>query len=298
MVISFVKGLWTAIRNPKLVLLLWSWNLLLGLAAVMPARAWFGGALDTATEAGALLTRFNFGTFSDLSKYNDVAPMTLLVASLLGVGIVALAGNAFMNGGILEVIGSPADTRPFMHRFFRGGGHFFWRFVRLNVAAFVAGAVVAGVVLAGTGAVVDRLPDSEWEPAGLLRGAVPLALAGLCGMFFVIALDYARIRTSRDDGRSMVRTYAAALGFVGRRLLGTYGITFLYLVAVCGLLLAYVAHEAVWTTATWRAIWLLIGVQQAILIARTGLRVAQVGAEWHYFAAAQADTSESQGRGA
>ena len=70
-----------------------------------------------------------------------------------------------MNGGILEVLGSKEDARVFMHRFFRGGGHFFWRFLRLSVMAFVGGAIVAGVVAA--------VP----EPVGL--GAIALAAVAL-----------------------------------------------------------------------------------------------------------------------
>jgi hypothetical protein len=285
MITSLFKGLWTALKNPKLVLLLWTWNLLLALAAFMPARAWLSGVLNTATETESLLTRFSFGAFADALKYNNVNPLSLVIASLVGLGFVALAGNAFMNGGLVESIGSPSDNRPFMHRFFRGGGHFFWRFFRLALVAGVTGAITVGIVATAVGAITSPLGDSEWEPAGLFWGLVTLAITGLVALLFVLALDYARIRAVRDGSRGMLRVFVQSLAFVLRHTIATYGIALVYLVLVGIVLLAYVAHEASWTTATWAAILVLIGVQQVLMLARSGLRVMQVGAEWAYFAA-------------
>jgi hypothetical protein len=283
MITSIVKGIWTTLKNPKLVLLLWAWNLLLGIAAVMPARAWFGTALDARVETESLLTRFNLGTFVDLSKYHEIAPFTFLIASMMGVGFVALVGNAFMNGGILEVLGNENDSRSFMHRLYRGGGHFFWRFVRLGIVALISGAVVAGIVAAFLGKITTPLSDSEWEPAGLFWGLGTLAVAGLVALWFVLALDYARIRVARDGSRGMLRVYFGAMGFVARHVVATYGIAILALAGAGALLLAYVAHETVRSASTWPAILALAGAQQIIILARTWLRVMQVGAERQYF---------------
>ena len=286
MLTSLIKGFWTALKTPKLVLLLWLWTLLLGLAATMPAPAWFTAALDRSPEASGLLTRFSLGTFADLSKYQAIKPLELLVAGIAGIAIVALAGSAFVGGGMIAVIGSPADSRTFMHRFFRGGGHFFWRFVRLAVTALVLGGVAVAVTAAAAGAAVEPLTDSEWEPAGMFWGLVAAGLAGLVGLWFVLALDYARIRTARDGSRGMVRVYLGSLGFVARRVAGTYLIALTCLAVTGALLVAYVAHEAAWTMSSWAAIVVLVATQQVIVMGRAGVRVTQVAAEWHYFAAA------------
>jgi hypothetical protein len=282
MVTSIVKGIWTAIRNPKLVLLMWFWSLLLAFAAALPARLFFRTALDFSTETTGLLTRFNFGTFADLSKYTAGMPFRLLMSAMVGAGLIALIGNAFVNGGILEIVGSSAETGTVMHRFFKGGGRFFWRFTRLGILGWVLGGVAATVVAAGLGALTTPLADSEWEPAGMLVSLCVALVAALVGLLFVLALDYARIRVARDDGRRMLGAYVSAMGFVVRRLAGAYGIAVVYVVIVVALLLAYVAHEAGWTTSTWSAIWVLIAVQQVIMMARAGARVMEVSAEWHY----------------
>lgn len=283
MLTSIVTGLSTAFRNPALVLVLWMWNLLLGLAAAMPARAWFGAALDGATETERLLTRFNIGTFADLSKYQETGPFGLLVSTALGLGLLALVGNAFVNGGMAEVVSAPADTRPFMHRFFRGGGHFFWRFTRLNLVGFAAAAVAAGLTAAALDAATAPLTDSEWEPAGLVWSLVTLTGTALVGLWFVLALDFARLRTARDGGRRMLAAFVASLRFVARHVVPTYGIALVCLVGTAVVLLAYVGHEATWTASSWAAIAVLLVVQQVLMIARHALRVVQVGAEWAYF---------------
>lgn len=283
MITSISRGLWAAIRTPKLVLLVWAWNLLLGLAATMPARTWFGNTLDFATETDRLLTRFDIGALNDIGKVNQTTPASLAMAALIGVGLVALLGNAFVNGGIVEVIASRSDDRSFMHRFFRGGGHFFWRFTRLGLLAFVLGAVVVAIVSAGVGAVTAPLGESEWEPAGLVWGLAGVAVSGLVALLFVLALDYARIQTARDDSRGMVKAYVRGLGFVLGHLASTYVIGLLAVAVTMVVLLAYVGHEASWSASTWGTIGLLLAVQQVLMLVRTGTRVAQVGAEWDFF---------------
>jgi hypothetical protein len=225
------------------------------------------------------------GSFGDIAKYHELTPFALLVGSLVGFGLIALVASAFTNGGLLEVIGSGGDGRTFMHRFFRGGGRFPWRFVRLALLAYIPGAIVAGIVAAGLGAITTPLSDSEWEPAGLFWTCVNFAVVGLVGLWFLLALGYARIRIAHDGGHGMFRVYLYTLGFVAKRLFATYTIGLLGVVAVVVLLLAYVAHESVWTASNWGAIWVLIITQQVVMLLRSGVRVAQVSAEWHYFGA-------------
>jgi hypothetical protein len=283
MITSIARGLWTAIRTPKLIVLLWVWNLLLGLAATLPARTWFGNSLDFATESDRLLTRFNIGALNDISKASQTAPAALAMAGIIGAGLLALVGSAFVNGGIVEVIATRSDDRTFMHRFFRGGGHFFWRFTRLGLLAFFIGAAVVAMTSAGVGAVTSTLAESEWEPAGMVWGLAGLAVTGLVALVFVLALDYARIRTARDGSRGMVKAYFRGLRFVLGHLVATYVMALLAVAATVAVFVAYIGHEASWTMSTWPAIVVLIGVQQFLMLVRTGVRVAQVGAEWEYF---------------
>jgi len=208
----------------------------------------------------------------------------------VAAGMVALVASAFVMGGILEVLGGggggdDSDRRTFMHRFARSGGHFFWRFVRLAVTAGVCGVLATGIVAALIGAVTAPLGESEWEPGGYLAGLlVVLAVAGTAALF-LLALDYARIRVARDDGRKMLRAYFSGLGFVVRHLVGAYGIALGIIATLAGVMLLYIAYETNSPVASTGAlIAVLFVLQQITVAARVFLRVALIGAERAYFA--------------
>ena len=131
MTASIRVGWRTAARHPGLVCLLWGWYGLLALVPAFPAWAWWNGVLGLSPEAASVLTRFDLGVFLDLASTQGVSGLGLLAGAAAAVAAIALVSSAFAFGGMLEVFGSEGERRSFMHRFFRGGGHFFWRFFRL-----------------------------------------------------------------------------------------------------------------------------------------------------------------------
>jgi hypothetical protein len=287
MTASIKVGLRQALRHPKLVWLLFAWYGLLALVPAVPAWTWWNGVLGASPEAAAALRRFDLGVFLDLTAGKGINGLGLLAGAAVAAGLIAFISSAFAFGGIIEVFASDDDRRPFMHRFFRGGGHFFWRYVRLAIIAGVCLAVATGVVSALQTAVISTAGESEWEPAGYLAGLAGITLFVVVAGFFLLALDYARIRVSRDDSRSMLRAYLSGLGFVVRRLLAVYGIAVAIIVFEVALVLGYVAYETNAPAAgTWGAIVVMITIQQVVVFGRVFLRVALVGAEQHFHATA------------
>jgi hypothetical protein len=197
--------------------------------------------------------------------------------------LVAFVSSAFAFGGILEVLGTEDDKRSFMHRFFRGGGHFFWRFFRLAIMAGVCLVLATGAVSALMGVATAPMSESEWEPAGYLGGVASMVVVLAVAALFLLALDYARIRVARDDSRSMLKAYASGLGFVLRRLFTVYGIAVVFVAALAVVVSIYLAYETNAPAAgTWAAIAVLFVIQQAVVLGRVFLRVALVGAERHF----------------
>lgn len=284
MTASILEGLRAAARNPKLLLLIWVWYALLALVPVIPTWAWWNAVLGYSPEAASVLRRFDLGVFLDLTRREGSGGLGLLIAVAAVAGFVALVSSAFAFGGVLEVLGSEGDRRALMRRFFRGGGHFFWRFVRLALMAVVCLVIAGSAISALMGAITSPARNSESEPAGFLGGlASILAFVGVAG-FFLLALDYARIRVARDDSRGMLRAYASALGFVARRVLRVYGIAAAMLVGAAVLVAGYVAYETKAPAAgTWGAIALLAAVQQIAVFGRVFFRVALVAAERRFF---------------
>jgi len=283
MTASITTGLREALRHAKLVWLLFAWYGLLALVPALPAWTWWSGALSVSPEAASLLERFDLGVFLDVTAGKGISGLGLLAGAAVAVGLIAFVSGAFAFGGILEVLAARDDRRPFMHRFFRGGGHFFWRFLRLAVVAGVCLVLATGVVSGLQTAAVSAASESEWEPAGYVASAAGVAVFLAVAAFFLLALDYARIRVSRDDSRGMLRAYLSALAFVARRLSAVYGIAITILLFEVALVLGYVAYETHAPAAgTWAAIAALAVVQQVVVFGRVFFRVALVGAERHF----------------
>jgi len=283
MTASIEAGLRAALRHPKLVWLLWAWYGLLALVPAFPAWSWWNGVLGSSPEAASVLTGFDLGVFLDVTTGKGISGLGLLAGAAMAAAVVAFVSSAFAFGGILEVFGSDDDRRPFMHRFFRGGGHFFWRFFRLAIIAGAGLALAIGAVSAVMAGITAPMSESEWEPAGYLAGLASVVVALAVAAYFLLALDYARIRVARDDSRSMLKAYASGLAFVMRRLFTVYGIAAAILIVEVALVLAYVAYETNAAAAgTWASIATLFIIQQAVVFGRVFLRVALVGAERHF----------------
>ena len=287
MTARIIDGLRTAARNSKLTWLLWAWYGLLALVPAFPVWRWWNQVLGSSPEGAAVLKRFDLGVFLDLTRSEGVGGLGLMSSAAAAAAGLALVSSAFAFGGILEVLGSEDDQRPFMHRFFRGGGRFFWRYLRLAIMAAVGVALATGLVSAILTAVLKPLSESEWEPGFYLAGAITVAVVLLTAAVFLLALDYARIRVARDDSRRMLRAYAAGIGFVLRRAVSVYGIAFAFLVIEAAFVVAHLAYETNAPAAgTWGAIAALVLVQQVVVLSRVFVRVAMVATERSFYAAA------------
>jgi len=283
MTASIRDGLRKAARHPGLVGLLWAWYGLLALVPALPAWTWWNGVLGSSPEAASVLTRFDLGVFLDLVVNPGVNGLGLLAGAAAAVSAIAVVSSAFAFGGMLEVFGSERDRRPFMHRFFRGGGHFFWRFFRLALVAGACLVLATGAVSAFMTGVTSPMGESEWEPALYLAGLANIAVLLAVAALFLLALDYARIRVARDDSRSMLKAYVTGLGFVLRRVATAYGIAIPFVGLLAMLAALYLAYETNAPAAgSWGAIAVLFLVQQAVVAGRVFLRVGLVGAERHF----------------
>ena len=280
---NVLNGLRATIRNYRLVLLIWAWHLALAAVAAAPALAWWRGAFDHAVEATTLLTRFNFAVLADLTKYDYVGAFGLLSSAMIGAALLSFIASPFVMGGMLKVISATGTSRGVMHRFFGGGGYFFWRFFRLLLAGGTCTVAAGAGLMFALVAIEGPLVENGSEAASYLWLVFDLVILTIACGVFLLALDYARIQVVIDDTRGMIRAYFRALGFVVRHAATTYGMAIVILIPVGVLMLGYVAYETVSPVASsWGAILMLFVVQQAITLARVGLRVSLVDAEFRY----------------
>ena len=258
----------------------------------MPALARAGAGCERGlgfhAGGGEALKRFDFGLLADLVNYDRSNVLSAAARRRWPWRADgALVSSAFVIGGILEVLGGSevATAARFMHRFGRGGGHFFWRFVRLAAHRPACAACWQPASWPPSPARSPRrCGDSEWEPGGYLAGcSSPLPWPSTVAALFLLALDYARIRVARDDARKMLRAYATGWASCCATS-PAYGIALGIVAILAGVMVLYIAYETnspVASTFAWIAA--LFVLQQITVGARVFLRVALIGAERAYF---------------
>jgi hypothetical protein len=276
---SVRSGFRAASGNVRLVLAVWAWNGLLALIAGVAVGRWLETAFAHAPEADKLLERFRVGPVVELMQYDRFSPLVSVNGVMLGLILLAAVCNPLLSAGVLEVIVS-SDDRPVLHRFLRGAGHFFGRFLRLLLISAVAAGVLFVLAAAVTRPIVSSLSESSWERTWIAAGLGRLVLlAGVVGVVAMI-LDVARARvvTSEVEVRGMLRAWWQAARHVFRHFGGALGVGLSY-VAAFGLMLAvYAIVSSLIPARTWAGILSALLVQQLFMIGRAGLRVARAGA--------------------
>ncbi len=279
---AVARGVRDATRRPGLVALLWAWNLALAGLVTLPFWVWIYGASSVSPVTDALLDGFDLGVISELIAADARVAQTLF-ASVGTLVLLALLSGAFVSGGILEVLTSEGDGRPLLHRFFRGAGHFFGRFVRLLVIAGVTALPVVAIVAAALNAATRPLASGGSERAALWGTIAVQAGVGLTVAWFMLALDYARAATVWSGSRSMFRTWLRSLAFVVRRAPGVAAIGLLSALLVSAAFAVTVAYDVAANGRTWFLILGTVLVHEAMLLLRTAVRVGQVSAQASYW---------------
>jgi len=270
------NGFRAAFRRPGLVLLVWAWYTTLALVVTLPAWSRLRAATAARPETDVLLHGLQLGTLIELLQ-QETAVVPTLVATVMALACVALLSNAFVSGGILEVL-LAGDEHPLLHRFFRGAGHFLSRSLRLLVLACVTAFVVCGLVTFGM--VTALRPLANGSERGLVLSNLLLAvLVGFAAGVVFLALDYARVVLVREDGRGMLRAWLRGLRFVLVHPLatGVVGFGFFGLVLVLAALGAWL--PTLIGAASWPAILTAAVIQQVCVGAWIALRIAQLAAQ-------------------
>lgn len=297
MIGTCLRSGWRAsLGRPRLLLTLWFWNALMGLVVAMGMSRWLTAAFGWSPVADQTLERFRMGLLVELTQYDRFSPFTFAAGVVWALVLIAALSNALISAGVLEVLTS-GDNRPLLHRFFRGAGHFFGRFLRLLIITGVALLLIWIIVGALTRPIVSALGESSWErtwiAAGLLRFAVLGALVAL--LMAVLDIARAQVATAPVEQRGMLRAWWKGARALFRHL-GTVAAIYLVL-GLCWVVLALVGLAIVFavTPTSWAAIAMLILVQQAFMFVRAGIRVARAGAVVELVACRSLGSSGSSG---
>jgi len=270
-VAATTRAVGTALRERRLVFLLWAAHLLLALVAIAPFHAYLVESLAASPEGDRLLADFDLPLLFDLGRgLGGSAPAlrTLVIAVLA----LALLWNALAAGGAIETL-RQRDPRPVAVRFGRGAGRYFWRFVRMGLLAVAAASLTGGLLSAPFWIARGALGEESQVPRYfLLLGGIAVALLGVT--LALLALDLARIRVAELESRRPLGVYMRTLRQVilrPARPLALWALLFLALAVVTA---TWLALRAAIPPVGGLALVATLVVQQAVALSRALYRVA------------------------
>lgn len=291
---AWLDGLGRVRRAPAVLAGVFAVTLLAALPLALTLRAMIGAHLGRSLAAGAAADAVNYDwwqefqsqasglgtTFSpaiigfassldSLSRVLDARAPVAPIAGALGTYLVAWT---LLSGGIFDRYARQRRTRA--HGFFAACGAFFWRFLRLGIAAAAMYSVLFIYVHRWllNDAYEWLIVDVTEERIAFLWRAALYAVFGVTLAMVNITLEYARIRLVVEDRHSVIGALSAALGFLGRqpgRASGLYGLNLLLWLIV----LAIWALVAPGAGSAGPMMWLTFGATQLYLLARLAVKL-------------------------
>lgn len=282
-------GLARAVRDVRLVVLVWFVFLALAWVAALPAWRWFNGVLSLAPEGDRLLSGLNIALLRELTHYDRSPTAAIALGSSFTFFVFALILNPLVAGGTLSVLASGATPSPresgervgvrgITRRFVAEGMRYYWRFARILLIVGMLGGGVTLVLAAGLEAAGMAFDEYGWPRAVVwtenLTLLMWLMVFGVCSLI----IDIARIMVMRRDDVRVVVAVRQALAFLWRHVGALVMMSAAFLVMLTAAIVVYNLIASVITPLSWGLIAFTIIWQQLFALTRTTLRIGLLAA--------------------
>jgi hypothetical protein len=233
---------------------------------------WWQEFTSQATGLGTTFVPQIAGFAGSVRNISNVIDRVAEIVPIFGAIAIYLVGWTLLSGGVIDRYARQRPTRA--HGFFAACGVFFFRFLRL--------AIAAGLVYSFLFAVVHPWLFGKWFTAAIadvdeerIAFAWRLLMYATFGLLLAAAnvvFDYAKVRMVIEDRRSAIGAISAAIRFMARnrgRVTGLYfanALTFVLLLAVW----AAVAPDG---SGTGASMWIGVAIAQAYITARLALKL-------------------------
>ena len=278
---SYSNGVREATIRPKMVLLLWFFNLLFGFIIFYLLYNRLMEAMSRSAISEGMLSKVNYHFVFEFLTYHGQAWSTIRsTAVVLVCGYIMV--SIYLLGGILHSLVETPKT-SFSQRFFQGCGKFFGRFFRLFIYSLILWFVffVFMFILYQVGDALTGKGVNEQLTYYLFLVGAAIALFFI--FFINMIQDYARIKIVTEDSRYVFRSLFQSIGFVFKRLGGTLVLYYLLVLTGVVIALVYWGFKAVIPFSSAAAILITFVVSQLFIASHAWLKVAFQAGQLSYY---------------
>ncbi|MDP2914807.1 MAG: hypothetical protein Q8O91_05075 [Candidatus Aminicenantes bacterium] len=274
-----VKGIRESTVRPKMIVLLWSFNLLVaGLCYFVFLRA-FGGAVGTSALVKEMVHKADMNVVVEFLTSASGGAVTELFVIVIGLSVLYALVSVFLYGGILQILIQKGGRWRFAETFFAGGGRFYGRFFRLEIYSLGLW-LTAGLIFILINALINfNFRDSTNEQTTFVFTIIKILFAFFLVFLIKMIMDYARILIAGRDSRDVFRSLLEAVRFVLKKPAKTLALYYLLgLAGWASFLLYKVLDSAVPQTST---VTIAIGflLAQVFIASRGWLKIAYQAAQ-------------------
>lgn len=213
---AYTSGLKTTFGKGKLWLLLYALNFLFAIFLAYPLSGFLGSKLGDTLAADKLLENFDFAISNDfVNQYGD-AFSVIANQSVFGL-LLYLLLSVFLVGGILNIFKEEDNNGYGLADFWRGGGKYFWRMLRLmiyflamQIGIFILFFMLFSMLTSGG---LERFHN---EGEIMRRGLMILPVYLFFSTIFFMIHDYAKIHVVATDKQIVFRPILDAFKWVFR----------------------------------------------------------------------------------
>jgi len=268
----FTRGLSDSLKHYRLIIYLWTGNLLFALSAVLPLYAFVQSNFGHSLVTDNMLEKFSLYWLSDivlmLKDYQPLVWWPMIIA-----GLLFLLLQIYFNGAVLGSLNSWLEEDS-LSGFFGSGGRFFGKFFRLFLLTLplylIALLVLPALIDIIFSAYVDNAVN-EWP--GYYVFFLKIFFMVIVFTWVNMLADYAKIVLVQDEKIGVFKALSEAARFLIKRFFVAWG---LYWLLVVFFLLISVIYMETENLIRADSVLLILGVfilQQLYILSRFWVKV-------------------------
>jgi hypothetical protein len=277
---AYTNGFKEALRQKKIVSIIYGVTVLLALMATFPFKVVITNQFENRPQVYKLFSDFDFTAIMDLmNNYGDLIRPFITV--IFWMALVYFFFSVFFTGGILRIV-NERDVSPTGKQFFGGCAKYFWRFFRLGIYVLLIQLLTALILSLGLGFFLAIFKDSP-EPKMFYIILSWLVIQFLVFWFWSIVSDYAKIILVKEDTKKVWHSLATGFSFLLRKFFFAYPLYLLLILGPVAVSLFYLWIDSVLGMTNGGTLLLMILIQQLLVWFRFFAKIWLLSGEYNFF---------------